>query len=242
MAGFASLNPPYGFQPPQNRPRCRRTAARSPSGIRRGFAAGVPPARRARSRLRALANVPVAAHREAGVPGCARSPGGKAAFRRKQNGPEGLRSARARPLRRTKSRCGRANCRLGLRRGIPRLCDARAGSIGRIAEISRGSSSSPAKRSVTNALRSVFVVAVAKRLALLIGDGAIAIYDHAIRPGKLARRFDLVQRAAEAARSHPERPSHGIRRIAGIAPQDPGARSAHNRPSYTPGPRVPGSA
>jgi hypothetical protein len=52
----------------------------------------------------------------------------------------------------------------------------RVGSTGRIAEISRGSRSSPPKRKVT-----VFVVEVAKRLALFLGNPLIAVYGDAIR-------------------------------------------------------------
>jgi hypothetical protein len=101
---------------------------------------------------------------------------------------------------------------------------ARVGLTGRMAEISAGSNSSPAKRKVTKALRSVlasvFVVEVAKRLVLLIVYRTIAIYDQASGAGKVARRLDLVQRAAEVPRFHAGRAGDGIRRIAGIAPQD----------------------
>src|SRR5215470_4248249 len=80
---------------------------------------------------------------------------------------------------------------------------ARVGSIGRIAETSSGSRSSPAKRKVTKALRSdfasVFVVEVAKRLALVIGHRTVRIYNYAVRPRQVARCFDLVQSAAEMA-------------------------------------------
>jgi hypothetical protein len=40
---------------------------------------------------------------------------------------------------------------------------------------------------------------IAKRLALRIGCGTIAVYDDAIRAGKVVRRLDLVKRAAENA-------------------------------------------
>jgi hypothetical protein len=70
---------------------------------------------------------------------------------------------------------------------------------------------------------SVFVMEVAKRLALLIRHPTVTVYDDAIRAGKVIRRLDLVQRAAEMPWCHAERPSHRIRRIAGIAPQDSGA-------------------
>jgi hypothetical protein len=56
----------------------------------------------------------------------------------------------------------------------------------------------PANRKVTNARRSasasVFIVEVAKRLALRIGYGTIAAYDDAIHVGKVVRRLDLVKR------------------------------------------------
>src|ERR1700676_2557807 len=100
-------------------------------------------------------------------------------------------------------------------RSLPACCPAanssplrwaRVGVMGMMAEISRGSRPSPAKRSVTNALgpvrASVFIVEVAKTLAFVIGDPAVTIYDHATRTGKVAGCLDLVQRAAEVSRRH----------------------------------------
>src|SRR5262249_41079006 len=99
---------------------------------------------------------------------------------------------------------------------------ARVGAIGSTAAISPGSRSSPANRKVTNARRStsasVFIVEVAKRLALLIHDRAVAIYDHALRPGKVARRLNLVQRPAEAPRFDGECPGHRIWGVPRVAP------------------------
>src|SRR4051812_38182978 len=97
----------------------------------------------------------------------------------------------------------------GPAKNISPLRWARVGAMGRIAEIFAGSRSSPAKRNVTNALRSlsvsIFVEEVADRLALFIGDGPVAVYDHAIVAGKVARGLDLVQRAAETVRRQAER-------------------------------------
>jgi hypothetical protein len=47
---------------------------------------------------------------------------------------------------------------------------------------------------------------VSKRLALLIGNRPIAIYDHAIYPGKVAGRFDLMECAAETPLLDTKRP------------------------------------
>src|SRR4051794_39724009 len=96
----------------------------------------------------------------------------------------------------------------GPAKNISPLRWARVGAIGRIAETSAGSRSSPAKRNVTHALRpvsaSVFVEEVANPLAVFIGDGPVAVYDHAVGAGKVARGLDLVQRAAEPARRQAE--------------------------------------
>jgi hypothetical protein len=66
-------------------------------------------------------------------------------------------------------------------------------------EISSGSSASPAKRSVANALivLSDFVVDVAEDIAVLIRDRPIIIYDNTFRRTKIARGFEFMNRISE---------------------------------------------
>src|ERR1700751_5306862 len=66
-------------------------------------------------------------------------------------------------------------------------------------EISSGSSASPAKRNVANALipLSDFVVDVAEDIAVLIRDRTIIIYDNTIRRTKIARGFEFMNRISE---------------------------------------------
>jgi hypothetical protein len=68
---------------------------------------------------------------------------------------------------------------------------------------------------------------VSKRLASLIGDRPIAIYDHATSAGKIAGRLDLVERAAETPRRDAECLCNRAWWVPGVAPQDANAGPAH---------------
>jgi hypothetical protein len=65
--------------------------------------------------------------------------------------------------------------------------------------ISSGSSASPAKRRVANALvvLSDLVVDVAEDIAVLIRDRAVIIYDNTVRRAKIARGFEFMNRVSE---------------------------------------------
>jgi hypothetical protein len=89
-------------------------------------------------------------------------------------------------------------------------------------EISSGSSASPAKRRVANALilLSDFVVDVPEDIANLVRDRAIIIYDNMFRRTKIARGFKLMNRIAELPVMNAEPIAYVLRRMPRFIPDD----------------------
>src|SRR5207302_2748501 len=88
--------------------------------------------------------------------------------------------------------------------------------------ISSGSSASPAKRRVANALVafSDFVVDVAEDIAVLIRDHAIIIYDNTLRRTKIACGFEFMNCDSELLTCDAELVTNVLCRITRLIPDD----------------------
>src|ERR1700730_15166328 len=97
-------------------------------------------------------------------------------------------------------------------------------------EISSGSSASPAKRNVANALilLSDFVVDVPEAIARLIRDRAVIIYDNALARTKFPLSFDFINRLVELLACDAELVANVLRRIFPPVPNDASHAGAYS--------------
>src|SRR5689334_2279835 len=97
-------------------------------------------------------------------------------------------------------------------------------------EISSGSRVSPVKRNVANARvgSSELVIDIPERVAVLIRDHAVIIYDNAVRSTKIARRLNLMKRLSELLACNAEPVTDVFGRIFWAIPNS----TRHNR-SYS---------